>query len=130
MLGISLAILASLTWGLGAIEFKRMATGGLKWNKPLLFLALSGLLYGVAHLSSFVALAVAPIIIVVPLANTATLVTVAGAHVFLRRLERVSIRVVAGGLLVVRSRTGDARNGIDTLDDDLPQLGDNHESET
>ena len=49
----------------------------------------------------FLALNEAPVVLVAPLAGCSPLVTIALAHIFLRRIERLSWRTVMGAALVV-----------------------------
>ena len=49
----------------------------------------------------YFALSKAPVVLVAPLAGTHPLVSILAAHLFLRRLERVTWRTVAGASMVV-----------------------------
>ncbi|MCH8205491.1 MAG: DMT family transporter [Chloroflexi bacterium] len=49
----------------------------------------------------FLALSRAPVVLVAPLVGTSPLVSLLLAHLFLRRLERLTWRTVAGAMLVV-----------------------------
>ena len=65
------------------------------------YFAGSGALTAVALLSLFAALQVGRVVVVDPLAATAPLFTAAFAAVLLRDLERVTLRLVAGAVLIV-----------------------------
>ena len=64
-------------------------------------MALAGLASAVGVACMFFALDVAPVIHVAPLTGVYPLVAILLTHMFLQRLERVTRRSVAGGILVV-----------------------------
>lgn len=53
----------------------------------------------------YFALSRAPVVLVAPLAGTHPLISIVATHLFLQRLERVTWRTVAGGVLVVAGVT-------------------------
>ncbi len=75
---------------------------GVKTNKKAINLLLfAGVLNGIALACFYWALAVAPVVVVSPLTSSSPLVTVILVHFFLRRLERLTLHVLIGSLLVV-----------------------------
>lgn len=70
-------------------------------KRGIIFFLLSGILSGVAQISTYVALTSTPIVVVSPLTNSATLITALGAHLFLRKLEKVTLRIIIASCLVV-----------------------------
>lgn len=99
LVGVTLALSSgTLTQGL----FASKDLPDTRWNKKAVgFLLLSGLASGVAATSYYFALDVTPVVIVAPLTGAAPLVTLFCAHLFLKRLERITWRIVFGTLLVV-----------------------------
>ena len=63
--------------------------------------ALAGLAGSGGVTLSFLALDVAPVVVVAPVTGTNPLFTLVLAQIFIRRLERLSWRAVAGAVLVV-----------------------------
>ena len=70
-------------------------------RRAWLYMALAGLTAAWGVSFYFLALNVAPISVVAPLSSTYPLVSIVLAYVFLQRLERVTMRTVLGGVLVV-----------------------------
>ncbi|MFC2013760.1 DMT family transporter [Chloroflexota bacterium] len=130
MLGYSVGLVAALLWGAVSILIKHVsqfgpsfvvlsfallfgtlalsaATGksfqiGVKANKKAIYLLLlSGFLNGIGLIGFYSALAKAPVVVVSPLVATSPLFTVLCVHLFLQRLERITIHVLLGCLLVV-----------------------------
>ena len=88
--------MVGLLFGRGAFGALGSA-GGRGWA----YMALSGVAsaWGVAFL--FYALREAPIVVVSPISGAYPLVAIALTHLFLQRLEKVTVRTVAGAVLVV-----------------------------
>ena len=63
--------------------------------------ALAGLFQGLAVASLFQALSLAPVTVVSPISASSPLVTLALAHLFLRRLEAINLPLVLGTLLSI-----------------------------
>jgi len=75
---------------------------GLPLNrKAVVFMLLSGLGAGLGILSSFFALSLAPVVIVSPIQSTNPLFTLLWSYLFLRRLERITLRLILGSILIV-----------------------------
>jgi len=70
-------------------------------RKAVGFFLLSGLGTGLGILSSFFALSLAPVVIVSPLQSTNPLFALLWSYLFLRRLERITPRLISGSILVV-----------------------------
>ncbi len=83
------------------------ATGGsfeikAKTNrKSINWLLLAGVMQAIGLVSFYSALAKAPVMIVAPLTSTSPLFTVLCVHLFLRRLERITLHLVIGAFMVV-----------------------------
>ena len=87
---------------LGAMFHRHVATDAVGAPKRAwLWVTLAGIsaTWGVGFW--YFALSRAPVVIVAPVAGTHPLVSIVAAHLFLRRLERVTRRTVAGAALVV-----------------------------
>lgn len=65
------------------------------------FLMLSGVAAGLGVLSSFFALSQAPVVIVSPIQSTSPLFALLWSALFLKRLERITPRLLLGSVLVV-----------------------------
>lgn len=75
---------------------------GVRTNKKAIYLLLlAGVLNGVAGVSYYSALAVAPVVVVSPISASTPLIVTLCVHLFLQRLERVTRQVVIGCLLIV-----------------------------
>jgi len=81
---------------------------GVKTNRKAIgLLLLAGVLNGIGLASFYSALAMAPVVVVSPIAAASPLITILCVHLFLQRLERITPQVltacflvVAGGVLV------------------------------
>lgn len=69
------------------------------------YVALSGLVEGIAYMTMWRALAIGEVAVVSPLANASSIVAVGLAAVFLRDLERVSWRIALAAVLIVAGVT-------------------------
>ncbi len=131
ILGYLFGLLTALVWGAVAVVIKYQvsqiappfvvltfallfgilalsaATGkdfeiGIKTNKKAInLLLLSGFLTGIALVCLYSALAMAPVVVIQPIVATNPLITVLCVHLFLQRLERVTLQLVIGCFLVV-----------------------------
>ena len=70
-------------------------------KKAVGFLLLAGLAGSLGVVSSFFALSLAPVVTVSPLQSTSPLFAILGSYLFLRRLERITPRLLLGSVLVV-----------------------------
>lgn len=74
-------------------------------RRSLLFIVLAGITATAGLAMMYGALTQARVIIVAPIAALNPLIAIFLAHIFLRRLERVTFRIVVGALLVVAGVT-------------------------
>ena len=70
-------------------------------RKGFLFISLAGMASSGGVLFMFTALSHAPVVVVSPVASVTPLFSLLFTHIFLQRLERVTLRIIAGTLLVV-----------------------------
>lgn len=75
---------------------------GLKADRTsILYLLLSGLLASLGIMAYYAAMATTPVAVVTSITSANPLATILLAHVFFRRMERITKRVVMGAVLVV-----------------------------
>ena len=80
----------------------RDMTGAFRLSiKPLVALALAGISAGGAVIVLYIAVNRAPVSVVYPVAGINPLINLILVHLFLQRLERITLRVVGGTVLVV-----------------------------
>ena len=101
-------VAASMSLLFGTIYLFPMALRSLPELKrvpgiDIRFVALSGVVQGVGVTAMFFALSKAPVVVAAPIGSMNPLVALTLAHLFLKRLERVTARIVVGTLLVVGS---------------------------
>ena len=131
VLGYLFALAAAAAWGIAAVVIRKGVTeaasplggavvsllfgclvlglmnlgqyrGGLRQQRRAIGLfVISGLASGFGVANYFLALNSAPVVVVSPVANTSPVVALAIVQVFLGHLERITLRVWLGGLLVV-----------------------------
>jgi uncharacterized membrane protein len=86
-----------------AVLFHRNGVAALAkaGQEAWLFMSLSGVAsaWGVAFL--FLAFKEAPVVLVAPLSGSYPLVAIVLTHLFLQRLEKVTLRTVVGAIMVV-----------------------------
>ncbi len=70
-------------------------------RKAVGFLLLAGLTASLGIVSSFFALSLAPVVTVSPLQSTSPFFVMLLSYLFLRRLERITPRLILGSILVV-----------------------------
>ena len=70
-------------------------------RNSFLFIGLAGVASSAGVLFMFTALSLAPVVVVSPVASVTPLFALVFTHLFLQRLERVTLRIVIGTLLVV-----------------------------
>ncbi|MCX8191475.1 MAG: DMT family transporter [Nitrososphaerales archaeon] len=83
----------------------RMRSSAMVNGKGLQRFWKAGVLFGIGWVSTFYALRVGDVTIVAPLVNTEPLFVILFIHLFLRKLERVSIALVIGALFIVIGTT-------------------------
>jgi drug/metabolite transporter (DMT)-like permease len=77
----------------------------IRANRKLWLFVASGASSAMGTIFFFSAMSVAPLPVVSPLVNLFPLITILGSHLFLRRMERVTPRLIAGALLVIAGAT-------------------------
>lgn len=70
-------------------------------RRAILFMILAGFAASAGVAFSFSALSHAPVVVVAPVSSVTPLISLALAHIFLQRLERITRRTWLGALLVV-----------------------------
>ncbi len=86
---------------LGVLSMRGVAQDIHAPKREFLYMAIAGLLASGGVAVSFYALSLAPLVVVSPIAAANPLVSLALAHFFLHRLERVTLRIWIGAGLVV-----------------------------
>ena len=70
-------------------------------RRSFLFMALAGLSASAGVAFNFSALGLAPVVVVAPVTSVTPLISLGLAHIFLQRLERITLRIWMGAALVV-----------------------------
>jgi len=83
------------------LSFRNVEVHPAGGKRGILFFVLSGLAAGTGQLTMYLALGLAPVVIVAPITNITPLLTILLVYLFLRGLERVTLRVTAAACLVV-----------------------------
>ena len=79
----------------------RSPEGNLRQKrKPVVLLAITGVFGGLGIAFSYLALSLAPVVMVNPFISTSPLFALLLSHFFLGRLERITLRIVLGTFLV------------------------------
>ena len=94
------ALLAGLLL-LGAFSHRSLIHDRHAPKRAFLSVALAGLAASAGVALSFTALSIAPVIIVSPVVSVTPLVSLVLAHLFLKRLERITPRMWIGSVMVV-----------------------------
>ena len=89
------------TLGFFLLSLRNLGGPATNFRRGALFFAGGGILSALGVLGLFLALERAQVVIVAPIANTNPLFTLVLAAIFLRGVESITPRVVAGALLVV-----------------------------
>lgn len=86
-----------------SILFHRHIPGDIRTSsrRGFMWFGLSGVASAAGVTLLYFALSNAPVVVVSPIAAINPLVTLALAHIFLRKLERITMRTIVGTLLVV-----------------------------
>ncbi len=101
LVGATISLLAGLVI-LSLMNIRSIGSTDLKISrKAALFMALSGLCASSGIAINYFALTKAPLVIVSPVVSTNTLIAILLTHIFLRRLERITLRTMLGAILVV-----------------------------
>ncbi len=130
-IGITFGIVAALAYGLSSVLIKRsladlapplvgaavallsgtlvllvigardLRTNLVQNRKGVGFLLLAGISASLGVVSSYFALSLAPVVTVSPLQSTSPFFVMLVSYLFLRRLERITPRLILGSILVV-----------------------------
>lgn len=100
IVGAAIAMLSGSIW-LSIIGGRNIKTGLADGRKAIFLLLSSGVVSAAGIIASFFALSVAPVVVVSPLQNTTPLFTLLWSWLFLGQLERITLRLVLGSVLVV-----------------------------
>lgn len=131
VLGVLYALGAVVAWGSAQVLIRRLVTGavapavgatlalffGMIYlffisrprlsadlkapRRSLVFALLAGLTAAIGVYANYLALSLAPVVVVAPIITINPLVTLILAAIFLRQLERITLRLVLGALLVI-----------------------------
>lgn len=104
LVGAALALLSG-TLVLAVIDARNPERNLRQKRRAVLFLMASGVCSGVAVVTGYLALSMAPVVVVTPLLSTPPLFTLALSHFFLRKLEKITGRLVLGTILVIAGIT-------------------------
>ena len=104
LVGATLALLTG-TLVLAMIGGRNLRGNLRQKKKMVVFLIISGVCSGSAVVSSFFALSMVPVVIAGPLQSTPPLFTLVLSHFFLRKLEKITPRLILGTVLVVAGIT-------------------------
>lgn len=106
LVGAAVALLSG-TLGLIIIRMRDLRTWNLdranlvQNKRPIVFLLIAGAIASLGVVSNFFALSMAPVVIVSPLQSTSPLFALLWSHLFLKHLERITLKLVLGSILVV-----------------------------
>ncbi len=100
LVGAAIALFSG-TLGLSILGVRGVRANLAENRRGIVFLVLSGVAAASGIISSFFALSMAPVVIIVPLQSTSSLFALLWSYLFLSRLERITPRLVLGSVLVV-----------------------------
>ncbi len=101
LVGAAVALLSG-TLSLTVVNIRGLgANTGQEDRKAVWFLVIAGIFSSFGIMSHFFALSVAPVVIVSPIESTSPLFALVWSRLFLGRLEKITVRVVLGSILVV-----------------------------
>ncbi len=86
---------------LGGMSARSMKKDIRAPKRAIAWIMLAGILASTGAYLSFIALSLAPIVLISPLVAVSPLVTLILAAIFLRQVEKITIRIVLGACLVV-----------------------------
>ena len=104
LVGAALALLSG-TLVLAVIDVRNPERNLRQKRRAVLFLMASGVCSGLAVVTSYFALSMAPVVVVTPLLSTPPLFTLVLSHFFLGKLEKITGRLVLGTILVIAGIT-------------------------
>ena len=100
LVGAAVALLSG-TLVLLVIGARDLRTNLAQNRKGVGLLLLAGILASLGVVSSYFALSLAPVVMVSPLQSTSPLFVILWSYLFLRRLERITPRLILGSILVI-----------------------------
>ena len=100
LVGAAIALLSG-TLVLAAIGVKSPESNLRQKKRSIAFLLIAGIIAAAGILSSFFALSMAPVVVVSPLQSISPLFALLWSYLFLGKLERITLRVILGTILVV-----------------------------
>lgn len=100
LVGVSLAIFFGGLM-LSPFEARNAVASMRRAGKGIMPFTIAGLIFSIAQMLNFSALSIAPVVIVAPIVSINPIITALCAYVFLQRLEKVSLRVLLGILVMV-----------------------------
>ncbi|MFC1943159.1 EamA family transporter [Chloroflexota bacterium] len=100
LVGAAISMLSG-TLGLFVIGGRGVKASLVENRKAVILMLCAGLAGACGIISSFFALSMAPVVVVSPLQSTTPIFTLLWSWLFLRRLERITPRLVLGSVLVV-----------------------------
>ena len=100
LVGAAISLLAGVLV-LGPITLRRTDSNLKQKKRSIVFLILAGVGSGVGVMCNYFALNMAPVVVAFPIASTHPLFAILFTHLFLRRLERITPRLLVGAILVV-----------------------------
>ena len=100
LIGAAIGLLSG-TLSLTIVGARDLRTNLTQKRRAIGFLLISGVTAALGIMSSFFALSMAPVVIVSPLQSTSPLFTLLWSHLFLGQLERITLRLVLGSILVI-----------------------------
>ncbi len=86
---------------IGIFGFRGVAKSIKETRKGVVFMLLSGLVSACGITSTFFALSTAPVVVVAPLQSTNPLFALLFSWLFLGRLEKITVKLIIGCVLVV-----------------------------
>lgn len=100
LVGAAIALLSG-TLVLAAIGARSPESNLRQKKRSVALLLIAGVAAGAGIVSSFFALSMAPVVVVSPLQSTSPLFALLWSYLFLGKLERITLRVIMGTVLVV-----------------------------
>jgi drug/metabolite transporter (DMT)-like permease len=100
LVGAAIGLLSG-TLSLTIVGARGLRTNLTQKRRAIGFLLIAGVTAALGIMSSFFALSMAPVVIVSPLQSTSPLFTLLWSHLFLGKLEKITLRLVLGSILVI-----------------------------
>ncbi|MBI4301090.1 MAG: DMT family transporter [Chloroflexi bacterium] len=94
----------AMSFGLMALSILSVRASELRApnsKRGALFLGIAGISAAIGVSANYIALSLAPVVVIAPITSMTPMITILGAHLFLRGTERITSRLVVGSALVV-----------------------------